>query len=49
VRSAADTVRISSLRCSDTADSTLCRTITAGSGVNAAEFGSRNSGPKMRV
>ena len=39
----------SALRCSDTPESTLLRTITWGSGVKSAAFGSLKSGPKMRV
>ena len=48
-RSVADTDDISLRRCSDTAESTLCRTITAGSGWNSARFGSRKPSPKMRA
>ena len=48
-RSDAESSCTRSLRCSATPLSTLRRIIVAGSGVNVAEFGSLNSGPKMRV
>ena len=48
-RSDADTADISLLRCSVTAESTLWRTITAGSASKSASFGSWKPSPKRRA
>ena len=45
----ADTADISFFRCSETAESTLWRTITPGSAWKSAMLGSRKPSPKMRA
>ena len=48
-RSDADTAPKSACRWSDTADSTLRRTMVVGSGVKSARLGSLKPSPKMRA